>query len=133
MTMIAVAGIVVAGGDMAMMTMTTTRPSFPGAGGTPARPGPDAPLAIRARVLGPDHPDPAASLNNLAVLLQAQATAAGHGCIWSGCWPSATAAVAPTIRPLLWPVQLVRPAAGDRAGGETDLTHHLPVVPGFRP
>jgi Tetratricopeptide repeat len=56
-----------------------------------ARPLYERALAIRGRVLGPDHHDTAQGLNNLAVLLQDQGELAAARPPWSAPWGSASA------------------------------------------
>ena len=54
-------------------------------------------LAIREKVLGPDHPDVARSLNNLAELYDGGGPATPKNCS-SGRWRSVSARSVPIIR-----------------------------------
>ena len=62
-----------------------------------ARPLFERALAIREKVLGPEHPDTATSLNNLALLLKARATLRGRGRSTSARWRSTRRRSAPSI------------------------------------
>ena len=62
-----------------------------------ARPLFERALAIREKALGPEHPDTAASLNNLAILLQAQGDPPARGRSMSARWRSAKRCWAPSI------------------------------------
>ena len=62
-----------------------------------ARPLYERALAIHEKVLGPEHPDTAMSLNNLALLLQAQGDLRRRGRCSSARWRSARRCSAPSI------------------------------------
>ena len=62
-----------------------------------ARPLLERALAIREKALGPEHPDTARSLNNLADLVYAQGDLAGRGRSLSARWQSARRRSAPSI------------------------------------
>ncbi len=79
-----------------------------------ARPLYERALAIREKVLGPEHPDIAASLNNLASLLGAQGDLAGAQAPTSGRWRSARRRSGPSIPALGIPSTISPAFSGPR-------------------